>query len=76
LIVFAHAKWLRAVLQLHTSQLMTSPQCEEILSSIYAMVEVKTRNYNKILQLRGKLDMMVQQVTAQPEASEDCETNK
>jgi hypothetical protein len=55
---------------------MTSPQCEEILSSIYAMVEVKTRNYNKILQLRGKLDMMVQQVTAQPETSEDCETNK
>jgi hypothetical protein len=76
LIVFAHAKWLKAVLQLHTSHLMVSPQCDEILTSLYAMVEVKTRNYNQILHLRGKLDMIVQQVTAQPEVIDEIETNK
>ena len=52
LVAFAHAKWMRALLQFHTSYLMSSPQCEEIMSSIYAMIETKTKNYQKILQLR------------------------
>lgn len=66
--MFAHAKWMKAILRHHTSFLMSSPHCEDILTSVYAMIEAKTRNYNKILQLRGKLEMMVQQVTSQPES--------
>ena len=67
---------MKAILRHHTSYMMSSPHCEDILASVYAMIEAKTRNYNKILQLRGKLDMMVQQVSAQPESLEESVTNK
>ena len=40
------------------------------MSSIYSMIESKTKNYNKILQLRGKLDLMVQQMNTEPETDE------
>lgn len=66
-LVFAHGKWLKAVLQHHTSFVISSPECEEILTSMNAIIEARTKNYSKILQLRGKLEMMVHQVTAQPE---------
>ena len=49
---------------------MSSPKCEELMSSIYSMIESKTKNYNKILQLRGKLDLMVQQMNTEPETDE------
>ena len=49
---------------------MSSPECEEILASMNAIIDARTKNYNKILQLRGKLEMMVHQVTAQPEDEE------
>ena len=76
MVVFAHAKWMKAILRHHTSYMMSSAHCEDILASVYAMIEAKTRNYNKILQLRGKLEMMVQQVSAQPESIEESVTNK
>jgi len=64
-LVFSHGKWLKAVLQHHTSQIMSSPECEEILASMNTVIEGRTRNYAKILQLRGKLEMMVKQVQDQ-----------
>lgn len=70
-LVFSHGKWLKAVLNHHTSYVMSSPECEEILASMNAIIESRTRNYNKILQLRGKLEMMVQQVNAQPEDEQE-----
>ena len=44
---------------------MSSPECEEILASMNTVIEGRTRNYAKILQLRGKLEMMVKQVQDQ-----------
>merc|ERR1719245_2701559 len=61
---------MKAILQFHTSYVMSSPKCEELMSSIYSMIESKTKNYNKILQLRGKLDLMVQQMNTEPETDE------
>ena len=56
---------------------MSSPKCEEILSSLHSMTEARTKNYNKILRLKGKLDIMTHQITARPEEPEDLvETNK
>jgi len=66
-LVFSHGKWLKAVLHYHTSHIMSSPECEEILSSMNTIIEARTRNYNKILQLRGKLEMIVKQVNTQDE---------
>jgi len=66
-LVFSHGKWLKAVLQHHTSHIMSSPECEEILSSMNTIIEARTRNYSKILQLKGKLDMIVKQINTQDE---------
>jgi len=66
-LVFSHGKWLKAVLHHHTSHIMSSPECEEILTSMNTIIEARTRNYNKILQLRGKLEMIVKQVNTQDE---------
>ena len=33
--VFSHSKWLKAVLHHHTSHIMSSRECEEILTSMY-----------------------------------------
>ena len=46
---------------------MTSPECEKILASMNSIIETRTKNYSRILQLRGKLEMMVQQASSQPE---------
>merc|ERR1712025_1351070 len=75
-VVFIHAKWTKAVIQYHSSHLMSSPKCEELLSSLYSLTEARTKNYSKILRLKGKLDIMTHQITAQPEAPEELETNK
>jgi len=66
-LVFSHGKWLKAVLQHHTSYIMSSPECEEILTSMNTIIEARTRNYSKILQLKGKLDMIVKQINTQDE---------
>jgi len=66
-LVFSHGKWLKAVLQHHTSYIMSSPECEEIMSSMNTIIEARTRNYSKILQLKGKLDMIVKQINTQDE---------
>ena len=49
---------------------MSSPECEEILTSMNTIIEARTRNYSKILQLKGKLDMIVKQINTQDEDGE------
>ena len=62
---------MKSLLQFHTSYLTNSPQCEDIMTSIYAMIENKTKNYQRILQLRGKLDIMVQQMNTEPDPAQE-----
>ena len=69
--VLTHSKWMKSLLQFHTSYLTNSPQCEDIMTSIYAMIENKTKNYQRILQLRGKLDIMVQQMNTEPDPAQE-----
>ena len=69
--VLTHSKWMKSLLQFHTSYLTNSPQCEDIMTSIYAMIENKTKNYQRILQLRGKLDIMVQQMNTEPDLAQE-----
>ena len=76
-IILAHGKWTKAIIQHHTSHLMSSPQCEDLLSSMHSMIEARTKNYSRILRLRGKLDIMTHQITSQPdEPEESTETTK
>ena len=59
------------MLQIHTAHLIASPECPELLGPVYAMLEARTKHYGKLLQLKGKLDMMTRQISALP----DDETN-
>jgi len=55
----SHAKWLKSVLSIHQGFLVCVPECQDILAPVYALLEARTQNYFQVLQLRGKLDMMM-----------------
>jgi len=57
----SHAKWLKAVLTIHTGYLVSVPDCQDLLSPLYAQLEARTQNYNQVLQLRGKLELLTRQ---------------
>jgi len=72
----SHAKWLRSVLQHHTAYLMSNPRCEAILASVHAMLESRTKHYQSLMQLKGKLDLITKQIQAKPEDTSDASVNK
>merc|ERR1711942_572437 len=57
----SHAKWLKAVLTIHTGYLVSVPDCRELLTPVYALLETRTQHYNQVLQLRGKLELLTRQ---------------
>jgi len=57
----SHAKWLKAVLTIHTGYLVSVPDCQDLLSPVYALLETRTQHYNQVLQLRGKLELLTRQ---------------
>jgi len=60
----SHAKWLRSVLATHTGFLVSVPECRELLSPVYALLEARTQHYSQVLQLRGKLELLTKQTEA------------
>lgn len=69
----SHAKWLRSVLQHHSSYLMASAHCDELLGPIVAMLQARTKHYAPLINLKGKLDVMTRQIRARPEDAADTE---
>jgi len=57
----SHAKWLKAVLTIHTGYLVSVPDCQELLTPLYALLETRTQHYSQVLQLRGKLELLTRQ---------------
>jgi len=57
----SHAKWLRSVLGLHTGYLVSVPECQDLLSPVFALLEARTQHYSQVLQLRGKLELLTKQ---------------
>jgi len=57
----SHAKWLKAVLTIHTGYLVSVPDCQDLLSPLYALLEARTQHYSQVLQLRGKLELLTRQ---------------
>ena len=43
--------------------LVSVPACHSVLSPVYALLEARTINYNSVLQLRGKLEMLTKQAS-------------
>jgi len=57
----SHAKWLRSVLTLHTGYLVSVPDCQDLLTPVYSLLEARTSHYSQVLQLRGKLELLTKQ---------------
>jgi len=57
----SHSKWLKAVLTIHTGYLVSVPECQDLLTPLYALLETRTQHYNQVLQLRGKLELLTMQ---------------
>lgn len=64
-------KWVRVVLTVHTSYLMTFPELVETLSSLYQMMDSRTSMFSRLSRLQGKLDLMLSQVTSQGQEEEE-----
>ena len=41
--------------------LVSVPDCRELLTPLYALLETRTQHYNQVLQLRGKLELLTRQ---------------
>lgn len=66
----SHAKWLRSVLSLHTGYLVSVPECRDLLTPVYALLEARTSHYPQVLQLRGKLELLTKQTDVTGEDTE------
>lgn len=71
----SHAKWLRSVLTFHTGYLVSIPDCQDLLTPVYALLETRTAHYSQVMQLRGKLELLTRQ-TEEKEGDKVVDTTK
>ncbi|XP_053393117.1 WD repeat-containing protein 43-like [Mercenaria mercenaria] len=57
--------WTQTVLAVHTSYLMTFPEIVETFSTLYQMMDSRVTMLGKLSRLKGKLDIMLSQISAQ-----------
>lgn len=70
-------KWLKCVLMIHTSFLMSYPDLVDSLGSIYEMMNARTKLFPQLSKLQGKLQLVMSQVTSQAEAlNQNSEDNR
>ena len=56
------AVWLKSLLESHAGYLMSLPDCQHVLSSLYSLLGPRTSHLNLTHQLAGKLEMLDKQV--------------
>jgi len=61
-------KWLKCVLMIHTSYLMSYPELIEMFGSVYEMMNARTKLFPQLSKLQGKLQLVMSQVSSQAEA--------
>ena len=54
--------WLRALFQARSTYLLTVPDLPSHLHPLYAIIETRTKTYKRLVQLGGKLDMVLGQM--------------
>merc|ERR1711972_996083 len=57
-------KWLRIILSLHSSYLMSNPDIETLLIPLYNILQHRSELYSSASSLRGRLDLLVGQITS------------
>ncbi|OWF41846.1 WD repeat-containing protein 43-like [Mizuhopecten yessoensis] len=64
-------KWIKSILVVHTSYLMTFPEVVEIFSSLYQMMDARTAAFSRLSKLQGKLDLILSQITTQEQHEDE-----
>ena len=59
--------WIKSVLTIHMSYLMSVPNLVDSLGGLYQLLESRVGVYNRLCKLQGRLDLMLAQVSAQTE---------
>ncbi|XP_060063671.1 WD repeat-containing protein 43-like [Ylistrum balloti] len=64
-------KWIKNILVIHTSYLMTFPEVVEVFSSLYQLMDARTAAFSRLSKLQGKLDLILSQITTQEQHEEE-----
>ena len=59
--------WIRFVLLLHTSYLMTVPDLMKHLSGLYQLIDTRLSAFKKLMKLSGRLDLVLSQIAERGE---------
>ncbi|XP_042143489.1 WD repeat-containing protein 43 [Ixodes scapularis] len=65
--VYPYMKWTKAVISMHTSYLMTCHEASGLLTPLLELLEARTEVFDKVCRLRGRVDLIMAQVTARHE---------
>ena len=55
--------WIREVLRSHIAYLLSNPSIHEHLAPLYHLSEQRLQNNSKIIQLKGRLELIISQIT-------------
>ncbi|KAL4464741.1 hypothetical protein ABPG74_011302 [Tetrahymena malaccensis] len=72
-------RWLKAILKYHSTILITSPSIHVKLQPLMVLIENRTKNIDKLIGLRGKIDMVLalrRQTKVEQEASNAASTDE
>lgn len=72
-------RWLKAILKYHSTILITSPSAQLKLQPLMSLIENRTKNLDKLIGLRGKIDMVLalrRQTKLEQEASNMTSTEE
>ena len=61
--------WIRAILLIHTSYLMTVPDLPDILSGLYSLADARLAVFPRLLKLTGRLDLLLSQIELKSQGS-------
>ncbi|XP_062597839.1 WD repeat-containing protein 43-like [Saccostrea cucullata] len=66
-----YVKWLKTLLTVHTSYLITFPDMVDNLSVLYQSMDSRTRLVDRLSKLKGKLELMLSQIASQAQQEEE-----
>ncbi|XP_064484330.1 WD repeat-containing protein 43-like [Ornithodoros turicata] len=67
--VSTYMKWIKTIIVVHTSFLTTCKEATTLLNPLVELLEARTEVFDKLCRLRGRLDLIMSQVTGRNEDS-------
>lgn len=68
--------WIRAVLLIHSSYLMTVPDLPNILSGLYNLIDARLAVFPRLLKLSGRLDLLLSQIALKSQATSGVDASE